>query len=60
MPNGMYKGYDVKWIIQNDVKYLIYLHKRKQIRLTREATTAMVWKHKNPSDVDPTSGDRLT
>lgn len=65
MPNGMYKGYQIKWIIQHDVKYLIYMYKRKQIKLTREATIAMIWKHQNPkwinhpSDVDPTSGDRL-
>ena len=42
MPFGMYQGLSVSWVVRMDPEYLLHLYKRKQIRLSGRATTALL------------------
>jgi len=43
MPQGMYKGYTIGYIIKHNPKYLIYIYKRKYIKLSGKALTLLNW-----------------
>jgi len=62
MPNGMYKGRTIAWIIDYDPQYLLWVYKRRQIKLSRSATVAMTWKTTGhlPNKISDREKSRLT
>jgi len=43
MPQGIYKGYTIGYIIKHDPKYLAKIYKQNYIKLSGKAATLLKW-----------------